>query len=118
MIHIYNEIGDLHSPDDISLVNAIPSDIRWNRMNSNPTVRTIYETVSDYEITYHLFPAKFQNEWYVGYVIKEMHSHDIDMYQKGVTVYGISNANCKFNNDDNTLLDGIKDTSNFTYSNI
>ena len=41
MIHIYNEIGDLHSANDTSLVNAIPSDIQWNRMNSNPTVRVI-----------------------------------------------------------------------------
>lgn len=112
------DVPDLHGVDDITLVNAIPSDIQWNRMNSNPTVRTIYEASSDYEITYHLFPAKFQNEWYVGHVIKEMHSHDIDIYQVGVTAFGIVNANCKFNNDDNTLLGGIKDTSNFTYSNI
>lgn len=118
MIHIYNEIGDLHSPDDTSLVNAIPSDIQWNRMNSNPTVRTIHTAVSGYETTYHLFPAKFQNKWYVGYVIKEMHSTDIDTYQKGITAYGIANPNCEFNNDDDTLLNAINSSSNFTYSNI
>lgn len=28
MMHIHDEIGDLHSPDNASLINAIPSDIQ------------------------------------------------------------------------------------------
>lgn len=35
------DVSDLHGVDDTTLVNAIPSDIQWNRMNSNPTVRVI-----------------------------------------------------------------------------
>lgn len=80
MIHIHDEIGDLHSSDDISLINAIPSDIQWNRMNSNPTVRVICTKGQGSDITFQCFPAKYGNKFYVGYVIKEEHSYNSDSY--------------------------------------
>ena len=80
------DVPDLHAVDDTTLVNAIPSDIQWNRMNSNPTVRVIYikNQKSEFSrktfITFHCFPAKYDNKFYVGYVIKEEHSYNYDSY--------------------------------------
>ena len=80
MIHMHDEIGDLHSPNDTSLTNAIPSDIQWNRMNSNPTVRVICTKGQKSDITFQCFPAKYGDKFYVGYVIKEEHSYNVDSY--------------------------------------
>ena len=103
MIHIHNEIGDLHSPDDTSLVNAIPSDIQWNRMNSNPTVRVICTKGQESDITFQCFPAKYNNKFYVGYVIKEEHSYNADSYWRGVIKSGIAYNDIAWDNSDEDL---------------
>lgn len=116
MIHIYNEIGDLHSPDDTSLVNAIPSDIQWNRMNSNPTVRVICTKGQESDITFQCFPAKYNNKFYIGYVIKEEHSHNADSYWRGVIKSGIAYNDIAWDNSDEELASVLKGSTRFTYT--
>lgn len=118
MIHIYNEIGDLHSPDDTSLVNAIPSDIRWNRMNSNPTVRVICTKGQESDITFQCFPAKYSNKFYVGYVIKEEHSYNDDSYWRGVIKSGIAYNDIAWDNSDEELASVLNGSTRFTYTKI
>lgn len=116
MIHIYNEIGDLHSPDDTSLVNAIPSDIQWNRMNSNPTVRVICTKGQNSDITFQCFPAKYNNKFYIGYVIKEEHSYNVDSYWRGVIKSGIGYYDIAWDNSDEELASVLKGSTRFTYT--
>lgn len=118
MIHIYNEIGDLHSPDDTSLVNAIPSDIQWNRMNSNPTVRVICTQGRESYTTFQCFPAKYGNRFYVGYVIKEEHSYKADSYWRGVIKSGVVHNDIAFDNSDEDLAIVLSGTTRFTYTKI
>lgn len=118
MIHIYNEIGDLHSPDDTSLVNAIPSDIQWNRMNSNPTVRVICTKGQESDITFQCFPAKYNNKFYIGYVIKEEHSYNDDSYWRGVIKSGITYDDIAWDNSDEELASVLKGSTRFTYTKI
>lgn len=118
MIHIYNEIGDLHSPDDISLVNAIPSDIQWNRMNSNPTVRVICTKGQESDITFQCFPAKYNNKFYIGYVIKEEHSYNADSYWRGVVNSGIAYNDIAWDNSDEELASVLNGSTRFTYTKI
>lgn len=115
MIHIYNEIGDLHSPDDTSLVNAIPSDIQWNRMNSNPTVRVICTKGQASDITFQCFPAKYGNKFYIGYVIKEEHSLNTNSYWRGVIKSGIAYNDIAWDNSDEELASVLKGSTRFTY---
>lgn len=118
MIHIHDEIGDLHSPDDTSLINAIPSDIQWNRMNSNPTVRVICTKGQKSDITFQCFPAKYGNKFYVGYVIKEEHSYNSDSYWRGVIKSGISYDDIALDNSDEDLAIVLSRTTRFTYTKI
>ena len=122
MIHIYNEIGDLHSPDDTSLVNAIPSDIQWNRMNSNPTVRVICtkgqyrdkSTIPFIPSTNHYDPFQFRCK--IGYVIKEEHSFNVDSYWRGVIKSGIAYNDIAWDNSDEELASVLKGSTRFTYT--
>lgn len=116
MIHIYNEIGDLHSPDDTSLVNAIPSDIQWNRMNLNPTVRVICTKGRESDITFQCFLAKYANKFYVRYVIKEEHFYNNDSYWKGVIKSGIAYNDIAWDNSDEELASVLKGSTRFTYT--
>lgn len=116
MIHIYNEIGDLHSPDDTSLVNAIPSDIQWNRMNSNPTVRVICTKGQKSDITFQCFPAKYGKKFFVGYVIKEEHSSNADSYWRGVIKSGIAYNDIAWDNSDEELASVLNGSTRFTYT--
>lgn len=116
MIHIYNEIGDLHSPDDISLVNAIPSDIQWNRMNSNPTVRVICTKGQESDISFQCFSAKYGKKFFVGYVIKEEHSYNADSYWRGVIKSGIAYNDIAWDNSDEELASVLNGSTRFTYT--
>lgn len=118
MIHIHDEIGDLHSPDDTSLINAIPSDIQWNRMNSNPTVRVICTKGQKSDITFQCFPAKYNNKFYVGYVIKEEHSFSANSYWRGVINSGIAYDDIAWDNSDEDLAIVLSGTTRFAYSKI
>lgn len=115
---MHDEIGDLHSPNDASLTNAIPSDIQWNRMNSNPTVRVICTTGRDSDITFQCFPAKYTNKFYVGYVIKEEHSYNADSYWRGVIKSGIVHNDIAWDNSDEELVSVLKGSTRFTYTKI
>lgn len=116
MMHIYNKIGDLHSPNDTSLVNAIPSDIQWNRMNSNPTVRVICTKGQESDITFQCFPAKYNNKFYIGYVIKEEHSYNANSYWRGVIKSGIAYNDIAWDNSDEELASVLKGSTRFTYT--
>lgn len=118
LIHMYNEIGNLHDPDDTTLVNAIPSDIQWNRMNSNPTVRVICTKGKESDITFQCFPAKYNNQFYIGYVIKEEHSYNADSYWRGVIKSGIVHDDIIWDNSDEELASVLNGSTRFTYTKI
>lgn len=118
MMDMYPQIGDLHSIDDTSLVNAIPSDIQWNRMNSNPTVRVICTKGQQSDITFQCFPAKYGNQFYVGYVIKEEHSYNNNSYWRGVIKSGIAYNDIAWDNSDEDLASVLKGSTRFTYTKI
>lgn len=118
MRHIFDEIGDLHSIDDISLINAIPSDIQWNRMNSNPTVRVICTKGQESDITFQCFPAKYGNKFYVGYVIKEEHSFNNDSYWRGIIKSGLAYDNISWDKSDEELASVLNNSTRFTYTKI
>lgn len=115
---MHDEIGDLHSPDDTSLTNAIPSDIQWNRMNSNPTVRVICIKGRESDITFQCFPAKYGNKFYVGYVIKEEHSYNADTYWRGVVKSGLAINDISWDRSDEELASVLNGSTKFTYTKI
>ena len=116
MVAMNEYIDDLHSVDDITLVNAIPSDIQWNRMNSNPTVRVICTKSQESDITFQCFPAKYNNKFYIGYVIKEEHSYSVDSYWRGVVKSGIAYNDIAWDNSDEELASVLKGSTRFTYT--
>lgn len=118
LVHMYNEIGNLHDPDDNTLVNAIPSDIQWNRMNSNPTVRVICIKGQESDITFQCFPAKYCKKFYVGYVIKEEHSYNADSYWRGVIKSGIAYNDITWDKSDEELASVLNGSTRFTYTKI
>lgn len=118
MIAMNADVPDLHDVDDITLVNAIPSDIQWNRMNSNPTVRVICTKRQDSDITFQCFPAKCGNKFYVGYVIKEEHSYNANSYWRGVIKSGIVYNDIAWDNSDEELASVLMGSTRFTYTKI
>lgn len=118
MIAMYGYIPDLHDVDDTTLVNAIPSDIQWNRMNSNPTVRVICTKGQESDITFQCFPAKYGNKFYVGYVIKEEHSYNADTYWRGVVKSGLAHNDISLDNSDEELVIALNSSTRFTYTKI
>lgn len=118
MIAMNADVPDLHDVDDSTLVNAIPSDIQWNRMNSNPTVRVICTKGQKSDITFQCFPAKYNNKFYVGYVIKEEHSYNADSYWRGVIKSGLVHNDIAWDNSDEELTSVLNSSTRFTYTKI
>lgn len=118
MIAMNAYISDLHDVDDTTLVNAIPSDIQWNRMNSNPTVRVICTKGQKSDITFQCFPAKYANGFYVGYVIKEEHSQHADSYWRGVIKSGLAYDDISWDKSDEDLASVLNGSTRFTYTKI
>lgn len=118
MLAMNADVPDLHDVDDNTLVNAIPTDIQWNRMNSNPTVRVICTKGQESDITFQCFPAKYNNKFYVGYVIKEEHSYNADSYWRGIVKSGLAQSDIAWNNSDEELVGALNDSSIFTYTKI
>lgn len=118
MIAMNADVPDLHDVDDNTLINAIPSDIQWNRMNSNPTVRVICTKGQKSDITFQCFPAKYGNKFYVGYVIKEEHSYNADSYWRGVINSGLAYNDIAWDNSDEDLAIVLSGTTRFTYTKI
>lgn len=118
MIAMNADVPDLHDVDDNTLVNAIPSDIQWNRMNSNPTIRVICTKRPESDITFQCFPAKYDNKFYVGYVIKEEHSYNADSYWRGVIKSGLVHNDIAWDNSDEELASVLNSSTRFTYTKI
>lgn len=118
MVDMYLQIGDLHSIDDTSLVNAIPSNIKWNRMNSNPTVRVICTKRQESDITFQCFPSKYGNKFYVGYVIKEENAHNVSIYYRGLATSGIGYDDIAWDKSDEELASVLNGSTRFTYTKI
>ena len=118
MIAMNADVSDLDDVDDITLVNAIPSDIQWNRMNSNPTVRVIYIKGQESDITFQCFPAKYSNKFYVGYVIKEEHSYNDDSYWRGIVKSGLAYSDIAWDKSDEELASILNGSTRFTYTKI
>ena len=110
------DVPDLHDVDDNTLINAIPSDIQWNRMNSNPTVRVICTTGQGSDITFQCFPAKYGDKFYVGYVIKEEHSYNTDSYWRGVIKSGLAYSDIAWDKSDEELVSVLNGSTRFTYT--
>lgn len=118
MIAMNADVPDLHDVDDNTLINAIPSDIQWNRMNSNPTVRVICTKGQESDITFQCFSAKYNNRFYVGYVIKEEHSYNNDSYWRGVIKSGLAYNDIAWDNSDEELASVLDGSTRFTYTKI
>ncbi len=118
MIAMNADVPDLHDVDDTTLVNAIPSDIQWNRMNSNPTVRVICIKGRESDITFQCFPAKYSNKFYVGYVIKEEHSYNNDSYWRGIIKSGLNYDDIAWDKSDEELASILNGSTRFTYTKI
>lgn len=118
MIAMNADVYDLHGVDDITLVNAIPSDIQWNRMNSNPTVRVICTKGQESDITFQCFPAKYNNVFYIGHVIKEEHSDNDDSYWRGITRSGLAYNGISWDISDEDLASILNDSTKFIYTKI
>lgn len=118
MIAMNADVPDLHGVDDITLVNAIPSDIQWNRMNSNPTVRVICTKGQESDITFQCFPAKYGNKFYIGYVIKEEHSYNVDYYWRGLIKSGLAYDDISWDKSDEDLARILNGSTRFTYTKI
>jgi hypothetical protein len=118
MIAMNADVPDLHDVDDNTLVNAIPSDIQWNRMNSNPTVRVICTKGQESDIIFQCFPAKYNNKFYVGYVIKEEHSYNANSYWRGVIKSGLVHNDIAWDNSDEELASVLNSSTRFTYTKI
>lgn len=118
MIAMNADVPDLHEVDDTTLVNAIPSDIQWNRMNSNPIVRVICIKERESDITFQCFPAKYGNKFYVGYVIKEEHSYNHDSYWRGIVKSGLAYSDIAWDKSDEELASILNGSTRFTYTKI
>lgn len=118
MVDMYLQIGDLHRVDDTSLVNAIPPDIKWNRMNSNPTVRVICTKGQESDITFQCFPSKCANKFYVGYVIKEENAHKVSIYYRGLAISGVGYDDIAWDKSDEELASVLNGSTRFTYTKI
>lgn len=112
------DVPDLHDVDDNTLINAIPPDIQWNRMNSNPTVRVICIKGQNSDITFQCFPAKYGNKFYVGYVIREEHSSGANSYWRGVIKSGLAYNDIAWDNSDEELASVLNGSTRFTYTKI
>ena len=108
----------MHDPDDATLIRAIPSDIQWNRMNSNLTVRVICTKGQESDITFQCFPAKYGNKFYVGYVIKEEHSYNANVYWRGVVKSGLDINDISWDRSDEELASVLNGSTRFTYTKI
>lgn len=86
--------------------------------NGNPNPRTITDKPDpDTDDTYTVFPAKYGNKWYIGYVIKQSYNFNIDTYKKGIVGSGIDYTDLEFDNSDDQLLIALK-SNKITYSNL
>lgn len=112
------DVPDLHGVDDTTLVNAISSDIQWNRMNSNPTVRVICTKGQESDITFQCFPSKYGNKFYVGYVIKEENAHKVSIYYRGLATSGIGYDDIAWDKSDEELTSVLNGSTRFTYTKI
>lgn len=112
------DVPDLHDVDDNTLINSIPPDIQWNRMNSNPTVRVICTKGQESDITFQCFPAKYGKYFYVGYVIKEEHSFNHDSYWRGVVKSGLAYDDIAWDKSDEELASVLNGSTRFTYTKI
>ena len=97
----------LHEVDDATLINNMPSDLVWNPINSNPSVRVVVDGNS----TFILHPVKQNDDWYVGYAIEQV----VNIGQ-GNAVYRYhpnNNSPIFWNNDDSIIIADLRNTSKF-----
>lgn len=108
MMDWYTRISvQLHEADDATVVNAMPSDLVWNPINSNPNVRVVV----DGDSTFILHPVKEENKWYVGYAIEQ-----VVTIGQGNAVYRYhpnNNSSTIWNNDDDTIIADLRNISKF-----
>lgn len=71
MMSMYLTIGDtIENVQDNSLIDSIPTEVIWKPiMDNTPSIRTITQQVDSDWNTYTVYPARYNNQWVIGYII-------------------------------------------------
>lgn len=108
-----SEIGDINTADEIDLINNIKSSgWAWFNItqptNNNPSPRTIQSN----NITYRIYPALQNGEWYVGYAF----AMDVDMGgSNDLYVYRCTgNSQTRWNTTDEVITTDLKNVGKFS----
>ena len=68
---MYLTIGDtIENVQDYSLIDGIPTEVIWKPITDNaPSIRTITQQVDSDWNSYTVYPARYNNQWVIGYII-------------------------------------------------
>ena len=68
---MYLTIGDtIENVQDNSLIDGIPTEVIWKPIMDNaPSIRTITQQVDSDWNSYTVYPARYNNQWVIGYII-------------------------------------------------
>lgn len=68
---MYLDIGDtIENIQDNSLVDGIPAEVIWKPIMDNaPSIRTITQQIDSDWNSYTVYPARYNNQWVIGYII-------------------------------------------------
>lgn len=99
--------AQLHEVDDATLISNMPSDLVWNPINGNPSVRVVVDGNS----TFILHPVKQENDWYVGYAIEQV--VDIALGNAVYRYHPNNNSPTIWDDEDIAIIKDLRDTSKF-----
>lgn len=71
MMSMYLDIGvTIEKVQDNTLVDSIPAEVVWKPLMDNaPSIRTIIQQVDNDWNSYTVYPAYYNNQWVIGYII-------------------------------------------------
>lgn len=104
MMSMYVNIGDtIENIRDNSLVDGIPAEVIWKPIMDNaPSIRTITQQVDSDWNSYTVYPAYYNNQWVIGYIIACTIEGGAGSSYALCTVQG--NMVYDFNSTDSTIL--------------
>lgn len=68
---MYLTIGDtIENVQDNSLIDGILTEVIWKPIMDNaPSIRTITQQIDSDWSSYTVYPARYNNQWVIGYII-------------------------------------------------
>ena len=104
MMSMYLDIGDtIENIQDNSLVDGIPAEVIWKPIMDNaPSIRTITQQADSDWNSYTVYPAYYNNQWVIGYIIACTIKGGAGSSYSLCTVQG--NMVYDFNSTDSTIL--------------